>query len=277
MSRLFSAAPFIVSLVLGILAVIFAFRLSLADDLWPVEPTGPLSFTLIGSFFASACVATLWCLYERQVGGLVGLALDYLTIFGVIAVFSFDLADGDNIITVVAAALAIGGVLFATTMLPALRSPITDLRPQPRLARLSFIGSVFWLVGVGVALLLKAKVLPWPLSDELSVISGSLFLGAATYLGYSLLRPSWANTGGQLAAFLAYDVVLIYPLFTRLPDVDSEFRINLFVYSAVIAYSALLATYYLLVDPRTRVFGPVSPVAALPSSPPFAGGQDSSG
>ncbi|HLF78841.1 MAG TPA: hypothetical protein VJB57_15285 [Dehalococcoidia bacterium] len=259
------AAPLAVSVVLAVLALIFALRLEIADDLWPVEPTGPLSFTLIGSFFASACVAMLWCLYVRQPGALFGLGLDYLTIFGVIAIFSFDLADGSNAVVVLAVALASGACLLAATMLPALRFPITDARPQPRLVRLSFYGSVVWLVAVGGALLLKVPdVLPWPLSDQLSVIAGSLFLGAGAYLGYSLLRPSWANTGGQLAAFLAYDVVLVYPLFTRIPDVAPKFRDNLLVYSFVIAYSGLLAIYYLFINPETRLFGAKAPATDAP-------------
>jgi hypothetical protein len=107
---------------------------------------------------------------------------------------------------------------------------------------------------VGVALVLKAeKVLPWPVSDDLSVIVGGLFLGAGAYLGYGLLRPSWANSGGQLAAFLAYDVVLLYPLLAHFDDVASDLRVNLFVYSGVVIYSALLASYFLFVSAETRI------------------------
>jgi hypothetical protein len=254
MDRFANTAPLLACAGLGVLAVLFTARLQVADDSWPVPQTGPLTFTLIGSFFASACAAMLWCIWERQPGALFGLGLDFLTIFGVVALFSFDLADGVDGVAVLAFALACGGALLAVTILPALRSPTVDHRRQPPLVRWSFIGSVLWLLAVGVALVLKAeKVLPWPVSDDLSVIVGGLFLGAGAYLGYGLLRPSWANSGGQLAAFLAYDVVLLYPLLAHFDDVASDLRVNLFVYSGVVIYSALLAGYFLFVNMETRI------------------------
>jgi len=254
MMRLDLLVPLLVSAVLAVFAIIFSLRLEIADDVWPVEGTGPLSFTLIGSFFASACAATLWCLWERQPGALFGLGLDYLTIFGLLAVLAFTLSDGSSVFVVVAAALIIGAVLVASALLPAIRSPITDQRPQPRLVRWSFYGSVLWLVAVGIALVLEVRdVLPWPVPGKFSVIAGCLFLGAGAFLGYSVLRPSWANAGGQLAAFLAYDVVLLYPLLALFSEVDADLRINLIVYTWVVIYSALLAAFYLFVNRQTRV------------------------
>ena len=42
-----------------------------------------------------------------------------------------------------------------------------------------------------------------------------MFLGSATYFAYGIVRPRWTNAGGQLAGFLAYDLVLIVPFMTR--------------------------------------------------------------
>jgi hypothetical protein len=40
---------------------------------------------------------------------------------------------------------------------------------------------------------------------------GLVFLGAATYFIYGALDPHWGNAIGQLAGFLAYDLVLLAP------------------------------------------------------------------
>jgi hypothetical protein len=87
------------------------------------------------------------------------------------------------------------------------------------------------------------------------VVIGLMFLGAATYFAYGLLRPSWANAAGQLAGFLAYDLVLIGPFLSRLPTVAPEHRAGLTIYIAVVSYSGLLAIYYLFIHPATRVWG----------------------
>jgi hypothetical protein len=99
------------------------------------------------------------------------------------------------------------------------------------------------------------NILPWPLTAELSVVIGWMYLGAAAYFAYALLRPGWANTAGQLAGFLAYDVVLIVPFLQRLSTVPPEFQASQIVYTAVVVYSGLLAAYYLFLSPRTRIWG----------------------
>jgi hypothetical protein len=103
-------------------------------------------------------------------------------------------------------------------------------------------------------LILKVPdTIPWAITPELSVVMGWMFVGAAAYFVYGLLRPSWANAAGQLAGFLAYDLVLIVPFLTRLPTVSPEHRLGLIVYTLVVSYSGLLAAYYLFVDKQTRV------------------------
>ena len=56
------------------------------------------------------------------------------------------------------------------------------------------------------------EIMPWALTPDLSVVAGIMFLGSASYFAYALARPRWTNAGGQLAGFLAYDLVLIVPL-----------------------------------------------------------------
>jgi hypothetical protein len=74
------------------------------------------------------------------------------------------------------------------------------------------------------------------------------------YFFYSLLRPSWVNSAGQLVGFLAYDVVLIVPFLMRLPTVAPEQRLGLSIYTAVVIYSGLLAAYYLFIHKPTRLW-----------------------
>ncbi len=91
------------------------------------------------------------------------------------------------------------------------------------------------------------------MTPELSIIVGCIFLGAAVYFIYALLRPSWANAAGQLSGFLVYDLVLIIPfLRTSEPTVAPEFRTGLIVYTFVVVYSGLLAIYYLFINKHTH-------------------------
>ena len=98
------------------------------------------------------------------------------------------------------------------------------------------------------------EIMPWALTPDLSVITGIMFLGSASYFAYGLARPRWTNAGGQLAGFLAYDLVLIVPLLTRSGSAYSGWGINRWAYTAVIVGSGILAAWYLLLAPRTRMF-----------------------
>lgn len=74
--------------------------------------------------------------------------------------------------------------------------------------------------------------------------------------GFSLamLRSGWVNAAGQLAGFLAYDLVLIVPFLTRLPAVAPHFRLGLIIYTTVVAFSGALAIYYLFINRSTRLY-----------------------
>lgn len=255
MDRAFRFVLFAVSVVQIAFALAFALQLPVITQGWPVPNTGPLSFIFIGSIFLAAAAATLWCLYVRENGALVGVVLDYIVIFVPLAIFVFQIAGGDSGLTLLGISLAAGALFGLVVLLWSRRFPINDPRPQPRLVRVSFMFFVVTLIVVGGLLVLKVpNILPWPVSPESSVIYGWMFLGAAAYFTYSLLRPSWINTGGQLAGFLAYDVVLIGPFLTRLPTIAPDFRPNLIIYTVVVIYSGLLAIYYLFIKADTRMF-----------------------
>jgi hypothetical protein len=99
--------------------------------------------------------------------------------------------------------------------------------------------------------------MPWPISTNESVVYGWMFLGAAAYFAYALVYPAWGNTGGQLAGFLAYDLVLIFPFIARLgSNIPPQFVVGHIIYIVVVTYSGLLAIYYLFIDPQTRMIRP---------------------
>ena len=156
------------------------------------------------------------------------------------------------------ASLIVGGsaianlaIYFVTRKLPAV-----DLLPLPKLVRASFGVFIVALILVGGALVLKSpNILPWDLSPEGSVVYGWIFLGAAVYFAYAVAKPLWENAAGPLLGFLAYDLVLILPFLQRFSDVPDHQRLSLIIYTAIVSYSGLLATYYLFVDRQTRVIG----------------------
>jgi hypothetical protein len=111
-----------------------------------------------------------------------------------------------------------------------------------------------WIVGGRLALKIPNSI-PWSITPELSVVIGWMFLGASAYFAYGLLKPSWTNAAGQLAGFLAYDVVLIVPFLTRLPTVTPEHRLGLTIYTGVLLLSGLVAIYYLFIHRPTRLSG----------------------
>ncbi len=230
-----------------------------AIRLWPFEGTTPLTFILIASFFAAAAASTLWVLASKNYGALAGIGLDYVTILAPVSVFSFQLgaSSGDNSMTAFAIECLLGAVFGLGLFLWSARIPLDRTVPMPGPVRWSFVLFVLALLLVGVRLIIKApNVIPWMLTPELSVFAGWLFLGAAVYFMYGLLRPSWLNAAGQLTGFLAYDMVLIWPFVTRLPTVAPEFRTGLILYIIVVVYSGFLATYYLFLHRPTRLWAP---------------------
>ena len=88
-----------------------------------------------------------------------------------------------------------------------------------------------------------------------------MFLGASAYFAYGLVDRRWENAGGQLAGFLVYDIVLIVPFAVRLISGEPSYygspseplRLNLVLYTVVIVVSAIIAGYYLLIHPATRL------------------------
>ncbi len=237
-------------------AAAFFFQWPLAVSIWPFEGTTPLTYVLIASFFAAAATSTLWPIVTGHDGALAGVGLDYVIILGPMAAYLFLLAArGESGLALYGVVVGLGALFGAWLFGWGRRRPLDASVPMPRPVWWSFVVFVVALVYVSARLFLGIPTLPWPLTPELSVLVGCMFLGAAAYFVYGLLRPSWANAGGQLAGFLMYDLVLIGPLLSRLPTIAPEFRVALIVYLVVVVYSGLLAIYYLFMHRPTRLWG----------------------
>jgi hypothetical protein len=237
-------------------AVAFFFRLPVALGLWPWAATSALSYIFIASILAAAAASTLWCAVARMSGALAGIALDYVVIFAPLAAFALfsGMRRGDGGIVWFGIACLIGAAFGVGLFAWSRRRPMSKVPPMPGPVRWSFVVFVLALLAVGAQMVLGIpNILPWSVTADLSVIFGMMFLGAAAYFLSGVLIPSWENAVGQLAGFLAYDLVLIVPFVQRLPTVAPAFQTSLIIYIVVVTYSGLLAIYYLFVQPRTRI------------------------
>jgi hypothetical protein len=269
MTRIIRYSLYLIAAVQVVFAAAFFWQMSWATRLWPFEGTTPLTYIFIASIFAAAAASTLWAAASRQYAALTGIGLDYLTILAPLSLYAFLLGARQSSAPLTTfGVFSLVGVLFGLWLtLWSVRFPMDRSQPMPRLVRGSFMVFVVALVIVGVRLLFQVpNVIPWTITPELSVVIGLIFLGAAVYFGYGLLRPAWVNSAGQLAGFLAYDVVLIVPFLTRLPTVAPDFRLSLVIYTTVVIYSGLLAGYYLFLarvrrrgEKQVRILGRQDP------------------
>jgi hypothetical protein len=254
MNRYLRLMLFVVCVIQIVFALGYVFQAPFAIQLWPLPYSNPTTYLFIGSIYAAAAASTLWCLWSRENGTLAGVALDYVTILVPLAIYIYQISSGRPAQVTFAIVAGVGALFGLTLLVWSIRIPIRDPRPMPRLVRWSFGVFVIALVIAGGQMVLKMpNVLPWDVNTVGQVIYGWMFIGAAAYFAYGVLRPSWHNAAGQLAGFLAYDVVLIIPFLLLLPTIDADKLPNLIIYLTVLLYSGLLAIYYLFINGETRM------------------------
>jgi hypothetical protein len=237
----------------AILAIAFIAQADWAADLWPFA-TSRLTNIFIGSILAAIAVPIALIVAEREHGALRATALFPILMFGSIAVYLLVESAGEHLREAIALALA---AAFGAVVLRYGNSvPLRDEHPAPVAVRASYalFGVVLLLAG-GLLVAGVDNVLPWQVDSETGVTAGLIFLAAASTYIYGALRPVWSFVAAPLLGFLVYDLILIVPLLDHFSEVVDAQRTSLILYVAVLAYSGLLAIWYLLVSPATRLFG----------------------
>lgn len=232
--------------------------------LWPDKP---LSYVFIASILAAIAVPILWIALTGEAAAIRAGALDLTVMYGGMFVYAITLTGnpGEPRLWPYVLAFGLATAGSAGAFILTRQVPWADPRPMPQPVRVSFGAFAVVLTGAAVGLLVHASIFPWQLGQETSVMFGLVFLGAATYFSYGVLDPHWGNAVGQLAGFLAYDLVLLAPFLERFTTARGGSLASLIIYVAFLLYSGALASYYLFASNATRIrlalWGPPSRVA----------------
>ncbi|MDQ4130236.1 MAG: hypothetical protein M3133_04485 [Actinomycetota bacterium] len=209
----------------------------------------------LGSILAAVAAASAWLVLHGDRATLAPAALNVAVMLGGMSGYLFVLQarrDDAQLLTSALASGAAASASAASWWWARGRLP-TDSRAAPRPLRWSFGAFFAVLVAAGTALVLRAPIFPWPLNPDTSVMYGWIFLGDACFFLYAVIRPLWSWAGAQLAAFLAYDLVLIPPLLAHIENVPDGREMSLVLYLGFLFFSASVAVYYLFVSPETRM------------------------
>jgi hypothetical protein len=242
------------SLLALVLAGGFFVQMPWATTLWP-WPVTPLSYTFIGSILAAIAIPMLWIGVSGEVAAMQAGAIDLAVMYGGMFVYVLTRlgAAHQPRLWPYAVFFAIACAGSTAAFLVSRRVPWRDARPMPQPVRASFAALAVVLVSVGTALLFHADIFPWHLGAETSVMFGLVYFGAAIYFIHGVLVPYWSNAAGQLAGFLAYDLILLPPFFDHFKVVHGRQLVSLLIYVSVLVYTAALAGYYLFIAEPTRI------------------------
>lgn len=232
-----------------VVALAFFEQAPWAVELWPWE-SSRLSHIFIASILAAIAVPVIWIAASGELAAMQAGAIDLAITYGGVF-FYLLLRAGEKGQPDLSAHTVVFGVAFVAmiaTFVWSRNIPWRDERPTPAPVRAAFAVFAVMLGMAGTALVLGADILPWDLRPELSVTFGVIYLGAAAYFVHGVLRPSWPNAVGQLAGFLAYDIVLIGPFLDRFGEVHGGQRVSLIVYTGFVLASGALAVHYLFID-----------------------------
>jgi len=256
MDKILRTTLTIVGMLSLILAAGFCLQLPWAVRLWP-WPDSFSPYLFLGSITTATAASLLWIGLSGELRTAAGGAL-HLTVFytGLASsLFLLSQQGGEQNLLTGAFVCAAGALVSLAMFLWFRRYPLRESRPMPLAVRISFGMFVVVLVLVGSGILLHIpNAFAWKLHPTSSVLLGWFFLGAACYFLYGLVHPSWQEAGGQLWAFLAYDLVLIVPYLLHFALVRPEQLPSLLVNTLVLLYSGALAIYYLLIKKATRTW-----------------------
>lgn len=210
---------------------------------------------LMAAILAGSAAPLLWISLTGEIAALTGYGLGFGVMYSGITAYAFSLLASSDRTPLLVFSIVCAGLALAHfgVMIWGGRHPPGIPQVAPRLVRLAFAVETLVLAGVGGALLLKIpNVLPWPLSAELSVMYGWVFLGLSLYYLYAVVKREWGHSIGQLLGFLVYDLVLIAPLMGHYANLRPEQRLGQITATAIILFSGALGIYFLILNKETR-------------------------
>jgi hypothetical protein len=227
-------------------------------------PEAPMSFMFLAAVAASIAVIWLWVALTGEVAALAGVGIYLLVVGGGAAAWLLTLHGEGRPGLVPALALSLGVVPLGLALWAWARlQPAGDPRKTPSFVRTAFVLLTLVLAIAAGALLSQRNVLPWPLQPETAPLFGFILLGTAAFFAHAAQRTRWVHAAPPLLGLLAGDLVLFVPCWRLLAgDAPAEGEdgsntraglTSLLLFLAVLAASALLALYTLLVHPRTRL------------------------
>ena len=223
--------------------------------IWPETPL--LGFVFVAAMLAGGASPLVWIGISGHLSAIRAAMLTGIVANTGIAMhlFAKHTLPGRGRYLLFSALFAFGSVLTTAVFGLSKRYPATGDGSIPPIIRWAFLLFSAILLPVGVALILDfPHIFPIPLTTDMAAVYGWFFLGSFVYYFYGFWKPSQLNSTGHLLSFLSYDLLMIPPYMTYWAAVAPEFRTSLFVYLAILITSAIFCGYYLLVDPRTRLF-----------------------
>jgi uncharacterized membrane protein len=237
------------------LAIGFALQMDWATRLWPWE-VDRLSYIFVGSVLAALAGSFAAWAYTNEPAGGQAIALNafVVTTAGATHFLRVYQRTDDSALLAAAVVFAISAVAYGLIAARTFRYAFRDRIHAPALVRWSFAGFAAAMAIGGVLLITDNRsFFPWPLNSDSAVIFGWVFLGDGLFFLHGVLRPYRNNARGQLANFLAFDLVLLVPFVRHFSDATDDQLVGLGIWTAIIVISGVLAVYYLLIDARTRL------------------------
>lgn len=181
----------------ALLAAALVFAPSLIEPFWPLPSTSDQAFIFLGSILAAAAASTAWAAREGEDVSFGGIGLDTAVIFWPLAIWLVTLDPGKGGGPSLVVIVAIGAGIFGTWLTwRTARAPFGDPRPTPRLVFVAFgVFVVVLLLAAGALIGGRPNTLPWSTTREGATLTGLIFLGAASYFVFGLVRRGWPARG----------------------------------------------------------------------------------
>lgn len=236
-----------------------------ATSLWP-WPDVRMTYIFLASIAASIAAPVAWAAWRNEPGALDVIAFELMigapAVGGYLLWLAFDWRDRDIALFGIGF-LAIG--ISAAMVYRLTRGiPIKNPRRLPTFFRCAFVVICAILIVLGsMCAFQRPDVFPWDISPETSTVIGLIFLSAALLFALIVARPMWAYGEMALTAFIAYDIVLLFPYIDLLRNLDDTVTLssyygssygvastgsgvretNLIVYISVLAITSLLTIF----------------------------------